>query len=313
MKEKLSIIIPVWGEKELVPILYERLITVLKQLPVTYEIIYINDACPFGSIEELKKLVEKDQNIKLINLSRNFGEAIAVKVGIDNCDSDYAVIMDCDLQDNPEDITRLFNKAKEGFDIVWGERSKRNDNCFKKLCSNTFYKINNCLSDRKIEKKIGSFSIISKRVIDILKEINTSTFNYIQMVEYAGFKKAYIPIIKEKRKLGKSGYNFFKGLSLALNNIVSISNKLLLFPFICSILSFVILIIFTIFSIYNYIFSKNVFPAKYFISLFILLFFFFILFLSMSILAIYIGTILKEVLKRPNYIIESEISNKQKK
>ena len=118
MRDTLNVIVPVWGEKELVRLLYDRLVAVLKQLPVDYTLVYVDDCCPFGSGAELDKLAEIDKNVKVIHLSRNFGEAVAVKVGIDNCDSDWVVVMDCDLQDRPEDIIAFYNKAKEGYDVV---------------------------------------------------------------------------------------------------------------------------------------------------------------------------------------------------
>ena len=298
MKETLSIIIPVYGEKELVPILYNRLVNTLKNLPVDYNIIYVNDCCPFGSGEELNKIAKTDKNVKVINFTRNFGEATAVKAGIDFCNSDWAVIMDCDLQDRPEDILLLYNKAKEGFDVVWGERIKRKDSIFKKFCSQAFYFINNLFSDIKIDKKIGSFSIISKNVVKELQKIDTYTFNYIQMVEYLGFKKAYIPIIKNNREIGKSGYSFIKGAILASNIMISNSNKPLLIPIISSFIMFILCFIFIIINIFNITYSDKI--------TFLILTLFCILFFNLSIISLYIGIILKEVLKKPKYVIKNE-------
>ena len=298
MKETLSIIIPVYGEKELVPILYNRLINNLKKIPVNYNVIYINDCCPFGSGEELEKLAKIDKNVKIINFTRNFGEASAVKAGIDLCNSDWAIIMDCDLQDRPEDIPLLYNKAKEGFDVVWGERIKRKDSFFKKFCSQAFYFINNTFSEIKINKKIGSFSIISKDVIKELKKIDTYTFNYIQMVEYLGFKKAYIPTIKNSREIGKSGYSFIKGTLLATKIMISNSNKPLLIPIISSFIMFILCFILITMNIINTI--------KFDKLTFLILFLFCILFVNLSIISLYIGIILKEVLKKPKYVIKNE-------
>ena len=298
MKETLSIIIPVYGEKELVPILYNRLINNLKKIPVNYNVIYINDCCPFGSGEELEKLAKIDKNVKIINFTRNFGEASAVKAGIDFCNSDWAIIMDCDLQDRPEDIPLLYNKAKEGFDVVWGERIKRKDSFFKKFCSQAFYFINNTFSEIKINKKIGSFSIISKDVIQELKKIDTYTFNYIQMVEYLGFKKAYIPTIKNSREIGKSGYSFIKGTLLATKIMISNSNKPLLIPIISSFIMFILCFLLITMNIINTI--------KFDKLTFLILFLFCILFVNLSIISLYIGIILKEVLKKPKYVIKNE-------
>lgn len=301
--ETLAVIIPVYGEKELVKVLYDRLIAVLTTLPVEYRIIYVNDACPFGSGEELEKLSEIDKNIKIINFTRNFGEAVAVKAGIDNCDSDWAVIMDCDLQDRPEDIVALYNKAKEGYSVVWGERSERKDKLSKKFCSNMFYFINNLFSEIRIDRKIGSFSIISKDVIKELQKINDYTFNYIQMVEYLGFKKAYIPIVKEKRTIGKSAYNFIKGASLAMKIMISTSNKPLMIPIISSMFMFFLCAVCIVAVVVGSILNKN-YNDILIIFMTIILFLAGILFLNLSILGIYIGIILKEILSKPHYVIK---------
>ena len=306
MLDTLAVIIPVYGEKEIVDVLYNRLLAVLKTLPIEYKIIYVNDNCPYGSGDELEKIALKDKNVTLINLSRNFGEANAVKAGIDNCDADYAVIMDCDLQDLPEDIPALYNKAKEGYEIVWGERIRRKDTHLKKFCSNMFYKLTNIISEIKIHKKVGSFSIISKKVIEELKKINDYTFNYIQMVEYLGFKKAYIPTIKEERPIGETSYTLAKGALLALNIMVSTSNKPLLIPIISSFamfgLCFFLIIAYTIITTLDINLSFD----RYFIIAIISLFFAGILFLNIGILGVYIGVILKETLSKPHYVIKDK-------
>lgn len=304
MNETLSIIIPVWGEKELVPILYNRLINVLKTLPVSYNIIYVNDNCPFGSGEELNKLAKIDSNIQIINFTRNFGEATAVKAGIDACNSDWAVIMDCDLQDKPEDVPLLYYKAKEGYDVVWGERKERTDTVFKKFCSNAFYFINNIFSEIKTDRKIGSFSIISKDVISELKKIDTYTFNYIQMVEYLGFKKAYVPIKKDVRELGKSGYTFFKGASLATKIMISNSNRPLYIPVITSFVMFLICLVLLGINTVDIIYKNVLNITEFDKMIFLILLLFCILFLNIGIIGLYIGIILKEVLKKPKYVIK---------
>ena len=216
MKDKLSVIIPVYGEKELVKILYDRLIFVLRQMPIDYNIIYVNDADPHGCKEELEKIAFIDEKVILINFDKNYGEEFAVKAGIDYCDSDYAIVMDCDLQDRPEDIPLLYQKIKDGYEVVWGERIFRDDSVIKKLFSSTFYFVYNLFSDVKINKRIGSFSVISKKIINILKSNNSYGFNYIQAVKNLKFKEAFVSIKKDKRPVGKSSYNFIKGLKLAL-------------------------------------------------------------------------------------------------
>ena len=297
--EKISIIIPVYGEKELVPVLYNRLISVVKNMNLLYEIIYINDACPYGSGTELKKIAEIDKNVTVINFSRNFGELSAVKAGIDYCKGDWAVVMDCDLQDKPEDILLLYSKAKEGYDIVWGERKIRKDNYFKKFLSHMFYYVNNLLSEIKVTRKIGSFSIISRKVINELKKIDDYTFNYMYCVKFCGFKETYIPIIKESRKIGKSQYNIIKGISYAVKVMVFSSNRLLLIPVFSSFLLIFIALLLLLFGILGIFSAEN---TSYLLIL--LVFICSVLCINISILGLYIGMIFKEISTKPHYIIE---------
>ena len=298
--ETLSIIIPVWGDRNLVPVLYDRLVCVLNKMPVEYRIIYVNDACPFGSGEELKILAEKDSKVTVINFTRNFGELAAVKAGIDLCDTDWAVIMDCDLQDRPEDIPELYNKAKEGFDVVWGERIKRNDNILKKFLSKMFYITNNILSEIKVNRKIGSFSIISRKVINGLKEINDYTFNYMYCIKFLGFKEAYIPIIKDKREIGKSGYNIIKGIAYAIKIIAFSSNRLLLIPVFSTFFIFIITLLLLLLVYLGILKEINQLGILIFICFIVA-----IICMNISILGIYIGMIFKEISTKPHYVINN--------
>ena len=211
--------------------------------------------------------------------------------------------MDCDLQDLPEDIPSLYNKAKEGYDIVWGEREERKDNFLKKLCSNFFYKVTNNISEIKIDKKIGSFSIISKKVIDELKKINDYSFHYIQMVEYLGFRKAYIQTTKSERPIGSSKYNLSKGLKLATNIIISNSTKPLLLPIYISFVLFCFCLVGLIIHLFFDTFKIEISSFDF---LMLILFLFSILFFNIGIIGLYIGLTLKETLSKPHYVIKDK-------
>ena len=120
-KDLISVVIPVYGDKRLVRILYSRLIENLSKLDVDFEIIMVCDACPYGSADEIQKLALEDNRVKFIDLQRNFGQHIAIKAGIDAANGDYTMVMDCDLQDNPQDIPRFYNKIKEcNCDVIFG-------------------------------------------------------------------------------------------------------------------------------------------------------------------------------------------------
>lgn len=303
----LSIIIPAYGDKNLVKILYEKLTEAMSQLKIDYEIILVNDACPYGSGEEIEKLASKDKKVKFIDLSRNFGQHYAIKAGIDYAKGDYAVIMDCDLQDDPKDIIKLYEKINSGFDIVFAARAKRKDSLFKKFLSKAYYFVEKKLTDYSPEYNIGTFSIINKKVLSEFKKINDYNFNYMTVINWLGFKKTYIDIERDERLLGKSNYNLYKGLNLALKSIISNSNKPLIFAAFCSFFMFILSFCFVIKLFLDYYILKiqimgwtSIMVSIFFVSG--------LLFAYLGILGLYIGGIFKEIKTRPLYVVKKTIN-----
>src|SRR3989344_7445906 len=165
----ISIIIPVLNEDKNIPILYERIRKNLKGFK--YEVIFVNDGSDDHSQEVIEKIISKDKNIKLINLSRNFGHQIAISCGIDYAQGDAAVIIDADLQDPPEIIPLMIKKWREGFDVVYAVRKVREgESILKKLTASIFYRLMRILSGTKIPLDTGDFRLISKKVILVLRK-----------------------------------------------------------------------------------------------------------------------------------------------
>ncbi len=306
-KDMLSIVSPIYGSKDLVKLLYEKLTEVLTKMDVDYEIIFVNDACPKGSGEEIERIAKLDSKLKFIDLARNFGQHIAIKAGIDNAKGDYVIIMDCDLQDNPEDIPKFYEKIKEGYDIVFGERITRHDNIIKKFYSEAFRAVLIHLSDFYIERRVGTYSIITKDVASQISCINTKNFEYGGAILYLGFKRGYVPIEKEERNIGKSGYNFYKGMKLALASLIQNSNKPLVFAVYCSFLMFIFSFLFIIKLIYDKIVNHTILLG--WTSLMVSIFFIAgLLFAYLALLGLYIGGIFKETKDRPLYVIKRKIN-----
>lgn len=309
MKEKnlLSVVIPVYGDKDLVKMLYEKLISAFSKINVDSEFIMVNDACPNGSGYEIEKLAAKDKRVKFIDLSRNFGQHYAIKAGIDHAQGDWVVVMDCDLQDNPDDIIKFYNKAKDGYDIVFGVREKRADNFVKKLLSFAYRKMENSLNEYCSRYNIGNFSIISRKVAQEFKKINNFNFNYMTIINWLGFNVGYVAISKEERLVGRSSYNFYKGIKLALSSFISNSNKPLVFAAYCSFVMFLFCLFFIVRLIFDYfLFNK---PLLGWTSIMVSIFFIGgSIFAYFSILGLYIGGIFKEVKSRPLYVIKKSIN-----
>lgn len=310
MRDLISIVIPVYGDKSLVKKLYDKIISAMSKIDADFEIIEVCDACPYGSAEEIYKLSQQDTKVKFINLSRNFGQHIAIKAGIDYANGDYTVVMDCDLQDNPEDIVRFYQKIKEtNADVVFGERITRQEGVKKKLYSNIARILMNNLSEikRKEIKDCGNYSIFNKKVLNELKQKQEPYFVFSTIINWAGFCVDYIDIKQEERAAGKSGYNFIKGLNHFKRIVVNNSNKPLIFAGFCSILMFLFCMLFISKLLIGYFFFNQ--RASGYTSIMISIFFISgLIFAYLGLLGIYIGQIFKISQNRPIYVIKQKVN-----
>ena len=200
----ISIVTPIYGCCKSLENLYTRIEKTLSKITQDFEIIMINDASPDNAWETIKKLSHMDNRVKGINLSRNFGQHRAITAGLDYAKGDWTVVMDCDLQDQPEEILKLYNKAQEGYDIVFGRRAERKDGFYKKLGSKFFYKVYDYFTESKVDSTIANFSIISSKVLASLKNLQEQNRMYPLFVNWVGFKRAEIDIEHASREDGKS-------------------------------------------------------------------------------------------------------------
>lgn len=307
---EISIITPVYGCCKSINSLYERLNKSLSTITENFEIIMINDSSPDNAWEAIKELAKKDDRVKGINLSRNFGQHKAITAGLDYAKGDWIVVMDCDLQDQPEEIMKLYNKALEGYDIVFGKKTERKDSFLKKLGSKIFFKVYDYFTDSKVDSTVGNFSIISKKVLNTLKVMKEQTKAYPLFVNWVGFKKTEVLINHAQREEGKSSYNMRRLINLAIDNIVSQSNKPLKlsikFGFILSFFSLLygswLILRYFMFSI----------PVEGWTSVMVSIYFIGgLLFANMGILGLYIGKIFDETKNRPVYIVQETTFEKE--
>ena len=309
-KDLISVVIPVYGDKRLVRILYSRLIENLSKLDVDFEIIMVCDACPYGSADEIQKLALEDNRVKFIDLQRNFGQHIAIKAGLDYAKGDYTIVMDCDLQDNPDDIPRFYQKIKEtNADVIFGERTIREEGVKKKFYSKIARFLMNNLSEVKHKeiKNIGNFSIFNKNVLSELKNRQEPYFVFSTIINWSGFCVDYINIKQEERAAGKSGYNFIKGLNHFKRIVVNNSNKPLIFAGFCSLFMFLFCILFIFKLLIGYFFFNQ--RASGYTSIMISIFFISgLIFAYLGLLGIYIGQIFKISQNRPIYMIKEKVN-----
>lgn len=229
MNNVISVIVPVYGSPESLKELCTRLNQTLLNLTNNFEIILVNDGCPYNSWGEIEQIVKTQENIIGVKLSKNYGQHKAIHAGIKQSNGDWVVVMDCDLQDAPEDIALLYNKSKEGNNIVLGQRLNRQDSTFKIWKAKMFYAFFNFFSGLDSDSTVGNFSIISRKVANAYLNFREQDVDYTNIIHWLGFEAVKIEVNHAERKYGESSYTFGKLLNLAVNLIISESNKPLRF------------------------------------------------------------------------------------
>jgi glycosyltransferase involved in cell wall biosynthesis len=218
-----SVVIPIFNEEKTIPELYKRLTDVMKELKDNYEIIFIDDGSKDLSLDLIQSFSIKDKHIKCVSLSRNFGHQIAISAGIRYSSGQATILMDGDLQDPPEIIPSLVKKWEQGFEVVYAIRKKRKENILKRFLYKLFYLILRKLSHIEIPLDTGDFSLIDKRVVDLLNSMPEKNRFIRGIRAWIGLKQIGVEYEREPRFAGTSKYSLRKLIALALDGIVSFS------------------------------------------------------------------------------------------
>jgi polyisoprenyl-phosphate glycosyltransferase len=300
---ELSIVIPVFNEEKNIPNLYERLKTVVNELGVTHEILFVDDGSMDDSLQLIIDLSKKDNCVKYIELSRNFGQQIAISAGLDFVNGNRTVIIDADLQDPPELINDLYQKMNEGFNVVYAKRSKRKGDSYgKKITARIFYRILKRITSVEIPLDTGDFRIIDKKVVKALRSMKENAKFLRGQISWAGFRQSYVEYNRDDRKSGKSGYSYGKMFRFAKDGITSFSD----FPlkwvtymgFLVAFIAFIVMI----YALYSKYILGNTVPG--WTSIIIsTLFLGGIQLLGIGIIGEYISRIAANVRNRPLYFI----------
>lgn len=226
----LSVISPVYRGEQTLEALVAKIKEAVEPLGVSYEIVLVEDASPDNSWDVIKRLAAKDACIRAVKLSRNFGQHPAIFCGLRFARGEAVVVIDCDLQEDPAYIPHLFQKYREGYDIVYTYRKKRSYGYWKNVTAYLYTKIYNYLIDNKLlsnDQHVGAFSLISRKVVDAFLQFKDCQFHYLLVLRWMGFRSTYVEIEHHKRYAGKSSYNFKRLIEHALVAIVFHSDKLL--------------------------------------------------------------------------------------
>lgn len=300
----ISVVIPVYKADNCLDELYLRLTVSLECITSKFEIILIEDCGEDNSWSTIKRLANKDSRVHGIQFSRNFGQHSAITAGLDISKGNWVVVMDCDLQDRPEEIPRLYSKAQEGFDIVLARRIQRKDPFFKRVMSVIFYKGFSYLADIDYDGKIGNFRLISRKVVNNFCQMRERLRFFGGLIAWMGFSTTHIDVQHDARFSGKTSYTFRKLCRLASETVIAYSDK----PLHLTI-RFGLIISFFSFIYGSYIIYRGLLhdiPIIGWSSLIVSLYFLSGIIISiLGIIGIYLGKAFDETKRRPLYIIRT--------
>ena len=278
----------------------------MKSLEKSYEIIFIDDGSTDNSFQILTDLHKKDNKVKIIKFTRNFGQHIAIRAGLDYCKGNNVILMDADLQDQPEEIPRLFAKLGDGYDIVYGRPKIRQHRFLKKLTSRVYLRSVARLTNQAINPDIVPFRIMTRRVVDYMNEFRECSRFYGGLIAWLGFPYAIVDVEHGERFAGKTKYNLWKLLKHAVEGVLSFSDIPLrligYFGLIVSVVSFILGI---------YMFARWFvagIPVVGYTSVIVSIFFIGgVVLIVLGVIGQYIGRIHAEVKQRPLYVIGDTI------
>ena len=302
----ISIVSPVYRAEKILPILVSEINLVMERIGEDYEIILVDDRSPDNSWEVMKVLSSQNSKIKSIRLSRNFGQHSAIFAGLTKANGNWVVVMDCDMQDQPKEIAKLYKKALEGYDIVLGQRENRKDKFLKKLSSKLFYKVFNYLSGANFDNNVANFGIYHQKTIKSILDMGDYVKFFSLFINWIGFKSVSIPIEHGEREEGKSTYSVGRLFKQAFNVIISFSDKPLRlfinFGLSISVLSFIV----GIYYLYLALTGKIAQPG--FSSLILSIWFLSGIIIScIGIVGVYLGKTFDQAKGRPTFIIDEEV------
>lgn len=308
MKENflLSVVVPMYFEELVVDACYKKLTEVLEANSYNYELLFINDGSTDKTPVLLKALAERDSRVKVINFSRNFGHQTAVTCGIDMAKGDAIVIIDADLQDPPEVIKSMVDLWKQGYDVVYGKRAKRNgETLFKLTTAKYFYKFLQYMSEIKIPRDTGDFRLIDRSVAEVFKSMPERNRFIRGMISWIGFNQTYVEYERDERFAGETKYPLKKMLKFASDGIISFSSKPLKLISSLGVFTVIFSLLIIIYSLLSKLIGKNVVSGWTSLMLAIT-FFGGVQMIAMGILGEYVARIYDESKNRPLYIVKDK-------
>lgn len=302
----ISVVIPTYNAVECLEALYGRLNKSLLQITDKFELLFVEDCSKDGSWEKLAEMSKRLPNIRAIKLSRNFGQQAAITAGLKNCFGQWAVVMDCDLQDPPEEIIRMWEKSQQGYDLVLACRVNRQQFGLRRLFGRMYFALLNIFCMSNIEGDFGCFTLLSRKVVDAFLAFSEKNRHYMMIVQWLGFERAIVDYQQSNRLAGKSSYSFFSLVRLAAQGLFFQTTVLLQFIVAMGFLAAILGMVGLGWTLWNYATHANMLPGWTSVVDTLLILGGFIL-ISIGVVGMYIGEIFDQVKQRPLFLVSKEI------
>jgi dolichol-phosphate mannosyltransferase len=306
----LSVVSPVYRGEKMLSELVERIHKAISPLTDNYEIVLVNDCSPDNSWECISEICKVDKKVKGINLSRNFGQPYAITAGLTYAKGNYIAVIDCDLQNKPEDLPAMYQKALEGYDVVSARRVVREDTFMKRMSSAIFHRVYDFLSGFDTDKAVAEFGIYSRKIVDVYCSIPEYSRSFVELIHTLGFKKTTVDVFHDHRLEGKSSYNLYRLLKLSYDSIISNSNRPLHLAVALGLMMSILSFLMAIYNIFAKFLGLNEVEG-YTSTIFSIWFVGGLLLLMMGVLGLYIGKIFDQVKGRPVFIVSDTLNIEQ--
>lgn len=308
-RPKLSAIVAVYLDAQAVPIMYKRLVDVFQKIDVSYEIIFVNDCSPDNAREVLAEIAKHDQQVVVINHTRNFGSQNAFTSGMKIATGDGVILLDGDLQDPPEMIESFYYKWREGYQVVYGNRVRREANLSMQFLYKAFYRIFSRVAYVRIPLDAGDFSLIDRSVVDTLNSLPENNRFLRGLRAWVGYSQIGVPYIRPERMFGRTTNSFIKNLAWARKAILSFSY----FPLEIITWLALIMVVLSLIGITAQILLRllipSITPSGFTTLIILILLMGGIQLLCLSIIGAYLAHIYDEVKRRPPYLVESILND----
>lgn len=306
---ELSIVSPVYRAEEIVGELVRRITEEVSKITADFEIVLVDDGSPDRAWARIEEACARDPRVKGVKLSRNFGQHYAITAGLDHASGRWVVLMDCDLQDDPRYIEALLAKAREGYDIVYALKEKREHGAVKNLFGRLFAAALNRLSSGAMaDARVGTFSLLSRRAVAAFRRMDDAHRHYLVLLRWLGFPSASIVVKHQKRFHGRTSYSFRALVRHAIDGLTSQSDRLLYLAIGAGFLFLIASVLYAAYLVVSYFLHG--YKEGWTSTVVLLLLSTSMILFSIGVMGIYVGKVFDQVKRRPLYLVQETVNLK---